>query len=125
MPRTLAALVKLLNRMSKEIAVPKDPLPLDEAMHQVRKRLMSVPLPSIRAATAVWLLNRLTMRDPLFTTVVNTLNDPDLGLNQTQISSIINALLKGTAQSHYSTLSKVGNGDRLKIHRRLGKKIEK
>lgn len=124
MPRTLAVLVNLLNKMSKEIAVPNDPLPLDEAIQQVRKRLASVPLPTIRVATAVWFLKRLTMRDPLLTTVIDTLNDSALGLNQTQISSTINRLLDSTLQSHHRILAKAGNGDRLKIHQTVLRQME-
>jgi hypothetical protein len=128
MPRTEQLVVALLKRLTKEIAVPGDPLSIDQAIQQVRQRILSIPYNSTRVAVTVWLLQRLTIKEPQFTTVINTLNHDDLKegkLSQAQANSLIEALLKGTSRRHYGILTKVSRGDRLTISSIVIKQISK
>lgn len=128
MPQTEQVVVRLLKKLTNEIAVPKDPLPIDEAIQQVRSWIASVPYTSTRVAVVVWLLERLTTKEPQITTVISTLNHDSLKeakLSQAQTISIIEVLLRSTSHRRYSILSKAGGGNRLKINPAVIKQMTK
>ena len=89
MPQTEQLVVALLKKLAKDIAVPGDPMSIDLAIQQVRKRVTSIPYTNTRIAATVFLLERLTTKEPQITTVINTLNHDSLKekkLSQTVIS---------------------------------------
>jgi len=78
MPDTVVMLKRYARHINARYEMPPDPLPLEQAMAEIRHRLTDVPTPFARVALAVWLYKKLTSRDPQLITVVNILNyDPE------------------------------------------------